>query len=101
MSVTCRASDFVARLGGEEFLLILPDTDLRGGEALGRKMLEWVSSMPVGPVSRVTVSIGLVSVVVGSGMEAAPLVAAADQALYRAKHNGRNRVEVGELAEHA
>lgn len=98
MSVTCRASDFVARMGGEEFLLILPDTDQRGGESLGRKVLEWVASMPVGPVPRVTISIGLVSVVPQGGMEPAPLLEAADQALYRAKNAGRNRVEVGELA---
>jgi diguanylate cyclase (GGDEF)-like protein len=99
MSVTCRASDFIARMGGEEFLLILPDTDERGGEALGRKVLEWVSSLPVGPVEQVTVSIGLVSKVPPAGMAPAPLIEAADRALYRAKHAGRNRVEVGDPAE--
>ena len=98
MSVTCRASDFVARMGGEEFLLILPDTDQPGGEALGRKVLEWVASMPVGPVPRVTISIGLVSLVPQGSMAPGPLVEAADQALYRAKNAGRNRVEVAEVA---
>lgn len=98
MAVICRASDFVARLGGEEFLLVLPDTDQRGGEALGRKVLDWVASMPVGAVSKVTISVGLVSVVPTAGMQAGPLLDAADQALYRAKHAGRNRVELGELA---
>lgn len=98
MSVTCRASDFVARMGGEEFLLILPDTDQRGGELLGRKVLEWVASMPVGAVPRVTISVGLVSLVPQGGMTPGPLIEAADQALYRAKNAGRNRVEVGELA---
>jgi diguanylate cyclase (GGDEF)-like protein len=85
-------------MGGEEFLLILPDTDQRGGELLGRKVLEWVASMPVGPVPRVTISVGLVSLVPQGGMTPGPLIEAADQALYRAKNAGRNRVEVGELA---
>lgn len=98
MSVACRASDFVARMGGEEFLLILPDTDRRGGEALGRKVLEWVAAMPVGPVARVTISVGLVSVVPQGEMAPGPLMEAADQALYRAKNAGRNRVEVADLA---
>ena len=96
MAVTCRASDFVARLGGEEFLLILPETGRGGGEALARKLIDWVASMPVGPVSRVTISIGLVSVVPSANMAPGPLIDAADQALYRAKNAGRNRVEVGE-----
>ena len=101
MAVTCRASDFAARLGGEEFLLILPETDRQGGEELGRKVLDWVASMPVGPVARVTISIGLVSVVPTGEMTPGPLIEAADQALYRAKDGGRNRVEVGELVTHA
>ncbi len=100
MAVTCRASDFVARLGGEEFLLILPDTGRKGGEELGRKVVDWVASMPVGPVSRVTISIGLVSVVPSPETTPTPLIEAADQALYRAKNAGRNRIEVGEPVPH-
>ena len=96
MSVICRGTDFVARFGGEEFLMLLPDTDALGAERLAGKVLEWVASLPVGPVPQVTASIGMVSVTPDRHLDPGPLVDAADQALYKAKRGGRNRAEAAE-----
>lgn len=93
-----RANDLVARFGGEEFAAILPATDRAGAQAVAHKMQEAIAAAAIAHApSRgglVTASIGLA---LGSaGHAPAQLIAAADQALYRAKQNGRNRVE-GEI----
>lgn len=95
-----RAQDLVGRYGGEEFMVLLPDTGLTGAEQLARELCKAVeeSRCPAdgvpGPGIVVTVSIG----VFGGRLESADswdmLIAAADRALYQAKNNGRNRVEV-------
>lgn len=95
-----RAQDLVGRYGGEEFMVLLPDTGLRGAEQLARELCKAVEDLhcPIdgmpGPGIAVTVSIG----VFGGPLESADswdmLIAAADRALYQAKKNGRNRVEV-------
>ncbi len=75
-----------ARYGGEEFLLTLPSTDLEGAGILAERIRE-----AIGIDLGITVSIGLVEFQPGISRDA--LVNAADQALYRAKEDGRNRVE--------
>lgn len=95
-----RAQDLVGRYGGEEFMVLLPDTGLLGAEQLARELCKAVEDVhcPIdgmpGPGLAVTVSIG----VFGGRLEPADswdmLIAAADRALYQAKKNGRNRVEV-------
>ncbi len=92
-----RISDTVARLGGEEFILLLPDTPLDGARALAEKLREKVAAAVFpngeGAVS-VTASFGVAALDAGEGRDAIHSYAAADAALYRAKILGRNRVEV-------
>lgn len=92
-----RASDFVARFGGEEFSIILPNTSAEGAFFVAERIRSQVESLgipndAVGPDSVVTLSIGVATEVPGPGSSGEELVAAADAALYRAKASGRNRV---------
>ncbi len=95
-----RDTDSVGRYGGEEFLLVLPETDLAGARVAAEKMREAVEAvrlrMDDGSEAAVTISIGLASLreLQGSpvAVTARELIAAADAALYRAKGAGRNRV---------
>ncbi|MYM82016.1 diguanylate cyclase [Duganella sp. FT50W] len=95
--------DSVVRYGGEEFLLILPETDLAGGELLAERLRHTMASQPVehdGQRITVTASFGVASVDFGSAPPAARLnmIAAADDLLYAAKNSGRNRVRAQQLA---
>lgn len=88
-----RAADFVARIGGEEFAVMLPETALFEAMQVGEKIRASIAAQPI-LGQRVTVSTGIASFphsLVGSVEE---FSRAADQALYRAKANGRNRVEI-------
>ncbi len=94
-----RPGDLAARYGGEEFALILPDTDRNAAEEIGWRIVRDMAayriphqSSPVADV--VTCSVGVATVVPTPIVSARELVAATDQALYSAKGNGRNRVEV-------
>lgn len=94
-----REQDMAARWGGEEFLLILPGTDLEGGLIVAEKIRKRLAGKVFGVAGnmiRLTVSIG-VSVYRGEGVD--PAIKAADAALYAAKRAGRNRV-VCEKAAH-
>lgn len=99
-SAVTRSSDLVARYGGEEFAVIMPDTGEKGGRRVAHEIKRRVSQLAIphsgnlADSDSVTVSIGVASVVPTFGMSADSLQAAADEALYRAKGNGRNRVEV-------
>jgi diguanylate cyclase (GGDEF)-like protein len=90
-----RQSDFVARYGGEEFAILLPETALFESLQFAEKIRAEVAtaSMGEGMPERVTISVGLASTPHTLFATAAELVAAADEALYRAKEKGRNRVE--------
>lgn len=94
-----RPGDYVARYGGEEFVVLLPNTDSGGAlllaEAMRAKVEELCLEHASSPVSRrVTVSIGVSSVVPDSRLDCSALLEAADKALYEAKRQGRNRVAV-------
>lgn len=86
-----RRSDSVARIGGEEFAVLLPDTDVEGALALAERFRAAVERHEW-PDRAVTVSIGVATVRQASGDTAAALVREADRALYRSKSGGRNRV---------
>jgi diguanylate cyclase (GGDEF)-like protein len=90
-----REVDLVARVGGDEFALLLPRTGLAGGLRLAEKLRARIAEEPFdieGVSFGVTISAGVAAFPDhgGSGKE---LRAAADTALYRAKHEGGNRVE--------
>ncbi len=94
-----RAGDLVARYGGEEFMVVLPNTDGRGAvevaEAMRRSVMHLNLRHKGAPGTRqVTISAGVAATVPGQGAAegVAELIAAADRALYRAKHEGRNTV---------
>ena len=86
-----RRSDRAVRLGGEEFALLLPETPLPQALRLAERLRRAVEAMAVPPVARITASFGVA--------EARPtdtpltLLRRADEAMYRAKRKGKNRVE--------
>lgn len=93
-----RAGDLAARYGGEEFAAIFPSTDLAGATLLAEKICRAIQNLAI-PHNKptlgsvVTVSIGVASALPQTGLEPTKLLEWADKALYKAKHNGRNRVE--------
>jgi diguanylate cyclase (GGDEF)-like protein/PAS domain S-box-containing protein len=94
-----RASDLVARIGGEEFVVLLPNTTLAQAVEVAEKLRLATSIVPValgpsedGPALAVTVSIGATMMESARGEDVYALLEAADRALYEAKRGGRNRV---------
>ncbi len=92
-----REVDTVARYGGEEFALLLPETDVEGASKLAQRVLTAIRSevfhLPDGPDIVITASMGVASFP-DHGSTATDVMRAADDALYRAKTGGRDRVEV-------
>ncbi|MBD9413429.1 diguanylate cyclase [Pseudomonas sp. PDM16] len=91
-----RKTDFLARFGGEEFVLLIPSTPLEGGQQLLETLRAAIEACPFhfrGEPVTITVSSGLTAFVDGDNSETA--FSRADQALYKAKHEGRNRVVLG------
>jgi diguanylate cyclase (GGDEF)-like protein len=91
-----RDNDTSARLGGEEFALLLAGTDDEKGLAAAERLRHVVSSTPVEGVGTVTVSLGVAACPAHATSERA-IYAASDAALYRAKEEGRNRCAVAPL----
>jgi len=97
-----QASDWMARYGGEEFVIVLPETDLAGAARTAEKIRQQCAATPfVTDAGRLTVtaSFGVASLDTGSepvGAAAESLLRHADAALYRSKHEGRNRVTVAD-----
>ncbi|MNS88303.1 Response regulator PleD [compost metagenome] len=89
-----RSTDFIARLGGEEFVVVLPHTDATGAHAAAEKVLTAIRALGSHPDvlgGRVTASVG-VSTCDAEVCTADALLLSADQAMYRAKNSGRNRI---------
>ena len=102
-----RASDVAARFGGEEFVVLLPDTEKTSGERLAERIRRTVAAsgfmLPGGDQVDVTVSIGIASVRPAADDDdlktlGDALIARADVALYRAKSGGRDQVAVDDAA---
>ncbi|MDI5920668.1 GGDEF domain-containing protein [Halomonas sp. LR5S13] len=92
-----RRVDRVARMGGEEFAILVPDSDLAGAEALAERILRATRAMSLpGPAAehRLTVSIGVVEA--GEERSFDRLYSRADELLYRAKAGGRDRAVTGQ-----
>jgi len=94
-----RPGDLAARYGGEEFALILPNTDISGAVALCEAIRRSVQMLAIPHQASlvnpsVTVSIGVATVVPCENMSPCHLIKLADQSLYKAKENGRDKVEV-------
>lgn len=95
-----RASDVLARYGGEEFAAILPTTDREGGRRAAERLCAAVADLRIAhsasATGHLTISIGVATASDESQTKAglAELIRSADEALYRAKHAGRARVEV-------
>jgi diguanylate cyclase (GGDEF)-like protein len=95
-----RPADLAARLGGEEFGVLLPDTDLASAQVIAEKIRSSVESvrLPAGGqiMTRITISIGVVSLIPTENTAINSFIAQADRNLYTAKNLGRNRVSSGE-----
>jgi two-component system cell cycle response regulator len=92
-----RKSDLIARYGGEEFVVILPQTDSDGAATEAERLrqeIERHTFQGVPAERRVTVSIGAATLLHDTMMNGDDLLHAADKALYNAKNNGKNRIEV-------
>lgn len=92
-----RLSDFVARYGGEEFIVIFPDTSFQAAKAIAQSICKEIENYKIphktSPTStNITVSIGLSSALVGNKDQILKLLKDADDALYHAKSDGRNKV---------
>jgi diguanylate cyclase (GGDEF)-like protein len=92
-----RGNDLLARYGGEEFILLLPDANLEVAISVAERMKRAVDESEIVNLAspfdqRITISIGVASCRPEPGMNAGTLIDLADQALYRAKHQGRNQI---------
>jgi len=97
LRATVRRSDIPCRYGGEEFAVLLPDTDLAAAVGIGERLRETIEAMSIeidGKRIMTTASVGIVVVPDGERSELGTWIRRADQALYEAKQGGRNLVKV-------
>jgi two-component system cell cycle response regulator len=90
-----RSVDVVARYGGEEFVIVLPETALPGAVVFAERIRERIGAHDFaesGDPLKATVSVGVASIAPGDVADPDSVIALADEALYRAKHEGRNLV---------
>jgi diguanylate cyclase (GGDEF)-like protein len=97
LQLNARPGDRLARYGGEEFCLLLPNTELEEAKAMAARLVRAIADNPIhavdgSPLPSVTISVGLAALTGEASAER--MIDAADRALYRAKHDGRNRCAV-------
>ncbi len=97
-----RPADLVARYGGEEFVMVLPETDAEAGKSLAERARLAITDLKIPhayskAAAHVSVSIGVVTVGLDNSSDPLDMLKQADQNLYHAKQNGRNRVFGSEL----
>ena len=92
VSAAIRNSDIFARWGGEEFVLLLPETSLETAARIAGKLRLLTDTTMIPQIGRITSSFGVTQYQIGDSE--IDLIKRADQALYKAKENGRNRVEI-------
>jgi diguanylate cyclase (GGDEF)-like protein len=97
-----RPADLAARYGGEEFVMVLPETDAQAAKALAERCREAIADLNIPhdystAAAHVSISIGVVTVCLDNNSDPSNIVVQADQNLYHAKQNGRNRVACSEL----
>ncbi len=93
---TVRGIDLVSRFGGEEFIVLIPETDLKGVQLLAERMRLEIADTPIehnGKSFHISISIG-VSMIDANNGDFEGMINQADIALYKAKDKGRNRVEL-------
>ncbi len=93
--------DIVARDGGDEFTVILPDTDLEGGTVFAERFRERAAKTDfteVGDPLHATISIGVATINGSEEISTEAMIERSDAALYRAKQAGRNKVHQGDAA---
>lgn len=95
-AVLQREDDVICRYGGEEFAVILPATDMKGAVAIAERIKANVIALDIrnekSPIGLISVSLGVYTMGQDAGYER--LIKSADQALYKAKKTGKNKVEV-------
>ncbi|MCX7779547.1 MAG: diguanylate cyclase [Negativicutes bacterium] len=88
-----RPVDALARWGGEEFIILLPDTPLKEAAAIAERLRNTIQQTKFEPRFPISISFGIAEYITGDTYDT--LLKRADDALYRAKNKGRNRVEIG------
>ena len=91
-----RTNDEIFRIGGEEFAILLQETDLAGGEFFGKRLRLAICKFKFPSVKKLTVSMGLVQYQPGDNRE--NLMKRTDKMLYLAKENGRDRIEMEKMS---
>lgn len=94
MAHEVRRYDLVGRYGGEEFMVLIPGCDARSGGHVAERIRRAVTKRPVGTLDPLAISVSIGVAEARADLNARALIHQADLALYRAKRNGRNRVEV-------
>lgn len=98
IGTSIKGRDIAARLGGEEFAVLLPNTSASGAQSVGNQIRALVAAGRIkksgdqGTIGQVTVSIGIAIAEEGDALE--QLLERGDRALYKAKRSGRNRIEL-------
>lgn len=100
-NVLRRDDDLAARYGGEEFVLLLPFTDVMGAKTVAEAVSQQLQDLTIPHqqsmvAERVTCSLGCACLIPQPDIASSELIEMADVALYRAKKNGRNRIEIAD-----